>query len=327
MLFITNRRFVNGRRSEAGREVTFDLDDNEPGCSVYFCERTAPGQYRELLSGPFFGRLRRSERQQILLDLHGYNCQPECPVFPDAERLQSLCDAVAPGLVEVVTLVWPCDDDFGLVLDYFDDQLAADASALAFTRVVAKFLGWRDRTAREEVCVKHVNIIAHSMGNRVLRGTVAAWVHDHGAMPALFRNVFLAAADLANDCLETGNDGAALADCTRNLVVYHAADDLALRSSKVANVRHKLIRRRLGHTGPTDLSRCTRNVVAVDCDSFNDRCDRLGHSYFLADSLGQPGPLVRHMVETMRSGRIAGVVPGTRRLLLLDDPLTIQPAA
>jgi hypothetical protein len=69
MLFITNRRFVNGRRSEAGREVTFDLDDNEPGCSVYFCERTAPGQYRELLSGPFFGRLRRSERQQILLYL------------------------------------------------------------------------------------------------------------------------------------------------------------------------------------------------------------------------------------------------------------------
>jgi hypothetical protein len=45
----------------------------------------------------------------------------------------------------VVPLVWPCDGDFGIVLDYYDDQLAADASGLAYARVLAKFLAWRDR--------------------------------------------------------------------------------------------------------------------------------------------------------------------------------------
>jgi esterase/lipase superfamily enzyme len=316
MLFVTNRRILGSRRSEAGREVAFDPADDEPGASVYFCQRTGPGSYTELLSAPFFARLRRSPRRQVLLYLHGYNCQPEAPVFPDALRLQRLCDELAPGLVEVVPLVWPCDDDFGLVLDYFDDQLAADASGLAFARVLGKFTAWRDRLAREEACLKHVNVLAHSMGNRVLRGALASWAHDYGAAPSLFRCVFMAAADLANDCLEPGAEGGMLPGCARHVVVYHAADDMALRSSKVVNLRHKLVRRRLGHTGPADLARCPENVVAADCDGFNGAADRWGHSYFLDGPDGRPGPLLRHMVETMRTGRVAGAAPGARRIVL-----------
>lgn len=99
MLFVTNRRILGSRRSEAGREVAFDLADDEPGASVYFCQRTGAGAYTELLSAPFFARLRRSPRQQGLLYFHDFNCQPELPVFPDALRLQRLCDELAPGLV------------------------------------------------------------------------------------------------------------------------------------------------------------------------------------------------------------------------------------
>ena len=222
----------------------------------------------------------------------------------------------------MVPLVWPCDGDFGIVLDYYDDQLAADASGLAFARVLAKFLAWRDRLGAEESCLKHVNVLAHSMGNRVLRAALASWTRDYGPAPALFRTIFMAAADVANDCLAPGGDGAAIAESARNLVVYHAADDLALRSSKVANVRHKLVRRRLGHTGPAGLSspeRCPPNVVAVDCDAFNCRYDRLGHSYFLAGPDGRPGAALRHMVETMRTGRVAGAAAGTRQVLLADE--------
>lgn len=325
MLFVTNRRILGSRRSEAGRAIAFDPTDDEPGASVYFCERTGPGAYTELLSAPFLGRLRRGPARQILLFAHGFNCQPEASVFPAAERLQTLCEALCPGLVEVVPLVWPCDDDFGLTLDYFDDQRAADASGLAYARVLGKFLAWRDRQDPEGTCLKHVNILAHSMGNRVLRAALAAWTHDYGCVPALFRSIFMVAADVANDCLGRGGDGAAIADSARNLVVYHAADDLALRSSKVANVRHKIVRRRLGHTGPAEPERCARNVVAVDCDAFNGRYERLGHTYFLAGPDGRPGALLRHMVETMRTGRVAGAVPGVRQLLLADEAAGTDP--
>ena len=283
MLFITNRRIEGSRRSQAGRPINFAASDNEPGASLFFCQRQGPEQYIELTAMPFFGRLRRSTRRQVLFFVHGFNCQPEARIFPDALRLQSLCDALAPELVEVVPLVWPCDDDFGLVLDYWDDQQAATASGLALARSLGKFIAWRDRLGTEETCLKHVNILAHSMGNRVLATALGSWAQGYGAVPAMFRNVFMAAADVANDVFAPGQPGAVIAGAARNVVVYYSGDDFALRSSKVVNLRNRIIRRRLGHTGPADPEQAPRNVVAVDCDDFNSRYDRLGHSYFLAD--------------------------------------------
>ncbi|HMR34017.1 MAG TPA: alpha/beta hydrolase [Geminicoccaceae bacterium] len=311
MLFITNRRLNEGRRSSAGRSISFDLTDSEPGASLYFCQRRGSGLYEELLAAPFLGRLRRSPRQQILLVTHGFNCQPEKDVFPRALELQGLCDQLAPGLVEVVPLVWPCDDDFGVMLDYWDDQASAEVSGHAFARLIGKFIDWRDRLATEEICLKHINILAHSMGNRVLRAALARWSRDYGSVPAIFRSIFMVAADVANECLEPGHDGAMIPQAARNLVVYHAADDFALRSSKVANLRNKVVTRRLGHTGPERLDRVPANVSAVDCDAFNSAYDRLGHTYFLGDGQGRPGTVLRHIVETMRTGR-----PGTRRQVL-----------
>lgn len=321
MLFITNRRIDGSRRSQAGRPISFAADDNEPGASLFFCQRQGPEQYIELTAMPFFGRLRRSARRQVLFFVHGFNCQPEARVFPDAMRLQSLCDALAPELVEVVPLVWPCDDDFGLVLDYWDDQQAATASGLALARTLGKFIAWRDRLGTEETCLKHVNILAHSMGNRVLATALGSWAQGYGAVPAMFRNVFMAAADVANDVFAPGQPGAVIAGAARNVVVYYSADDFALRSSKVVNLRNRIIRRRLGHTGPADPEQAPRNVVAVDCDDFNGRYDRFGHSYFLADPQGRPGALLRHVMMTMLAGRVAGVAPDSRRLLLQENSI------
>jgi esterase/lipase superfamily enzyme len=321
MLFITNRRIEGSRRSQAGRQIGFVAGDSEPGASLFFCQRQGPGQYLELTAMPFFGRLRRSPRQQVLFFVHGFNCQPEARIFPDAERLQLLCDALAPDLVEVVPVVWPCDDDFGLVLDYWDGQQGATASGLALARVLGKFIAWRDRLGSEETCLKHVNVLAHSMGNRVLATALAAWAESYGAVPALFRNVFMAAADVANDLFAPGQAGGVIAAAARNVVVYYSADDFALRSSKVVNVRNHVVRRRLGHTGPAEPELAPRNVVAVDCDDFNSRYDRFGHSYFLADPQGQPGALLRHLVATVASGRVAALASDGRRLLLGEGSL------
>ena len=326
MLFVTNHRIEGSRHSQAGRSITFAAGDQEPGISLFFCQRLGLEQYVELTAMPFFARLRRSRRRQVLFYIHGFNCQPEAKVFPDALRLQALCDALDPDLAEVVTVLWPCDDDFGLVLDYWDDQLSATASGLALGRLLGKFMAWRDRLGTEETCLKHVNVLAHSMGNRVLVTALSSWAHAYGTVPALFRNLFLAAADVPNDLFAPGQQGASLASAARNVVVYHAADDFALRSSKVANVKNRIVRRRLGHTGPADPAATPRNVVAVDCDDFNCRYDGLGHSYLLADPEGRPGALVRHMVATMRHGRVAGLLPD-RRELILTGGWTAPPVA
>jgi len=114
-----------------------------------------------------------------------------------------------------------------------------------------------------------------------------------------------------------------IAAAARNVVVYYSADDFALRSSKVVNLRNRIVRRRLGHTGPADPELAPRNVVAVDCDDFNSRYDRFGHSYFLADTQGQPGVLLRHLVETVATGRVAGCAASSRCLRLAENHVDV----
>jgi esterase/lipase superfamily enzyme len=316
MLFVTNRRLIEGRHSAAGRAVSFDLSNTEPSTSLFFCRRYGTGQYEEVMASRFFDRLRASAKSQVLLFIHGFNCRPEPNVFSAALELQRLCDHIDPTLVEVVPLIWPCDDDFGLVLDYWDDQTAAEISGVVMARMIGKFFDWRARAGQASACLKHVNILAHSMGNRLLRAALAKWRTDYGVAPALFRSIFMVAADLANECLQRGESGEAIPAAARNVLVYHAADDFALRTSKAANLRNKVVGRRLGHSGPERIDLTAANVAAIDCDAVNGIKDPLGHSYFLSDPDGGPGAVLQHIVATLASGRVAGLSPGERNLIL-----------
>jgi esterase/lipase superfamily enzyme len=312
MLFITNRVLQQGSVTVPGRDVSFDLDNNQAQQGVFFCERLSKNKYVELGSGAFLDRLKGSSYRQILLFLHGYSNLPEPHIFPRAETLQSLCDGEKANEVLVVPLIWPCDNDAGIVKDYYDDQLAADASGVAFARVLGKFLDWREKNlVNDDPCLKRMNILAHSMGNRVLRGAYATAVRYFcpGGLPMIMRNTFLVAADITNESLEPGQEGEHLPSTSRNVVVYFAADDMAMRASKVANVAKNTASRRLGHTGPENMDRVPKNVFAVDCDDVNSVYDRpKGHSYFLMDQTGKkPGRVFRHMWESMIKGRPPGL--------------------
>ena len=313
MLFVTNRRFGQGPGPSPAngttpppRPVDFELNDSEPATSVHFCDRLDTGAYQEIYSRNFLQRLKESNARQLLLYIHGFNNLPEDDIFPRATILQELCEKTRPNEIEVVPLIWPCDNDLGILKDYWDDQKAADASAIGFARMLGKFLSWRDEQADAGTpCYKRINIVAHSMGNRVLRGTMESWARTYGAVQGVFRNIFMVAADVVNETLERGEGGQFIPSACRNLVVYHASDDFALRSSKVSNLRNKILSRRLGHTGPEDMTKVPKNVYAIDCDDFNNSLDTpTGHTYFLDDGSGNAGPVFNHMMRTMLTGRV-----------------------
>ncbi len=99
--------------------------------------------------------------------------------------------------------------------------------------------------------------------------------------------------------------GIDITEASRNVVVYFASDDLALRASKGANLRHRIASRRLGHTGPEDMRKVPDNVYALDCDDVNTAYDTpKGHSYFLDDDDGNPGNVFQHMLACVQSGRV-----------------------
>ncbi|MEB3210828.1 MAG: alpha/beta hydrolase, partial [Leptolyngbyaceae bacterium] len=128
------------------RSISFDLKDNQAEQSIYFCWRNGAGDYTEIGSTAFFSELKAAPYDQILLYIHGFNNLPEPSIFPQAANLQSLFDTTTTGIkgsILVVPLIWPCDDDIGIVTDYYDDQISADASAFAYARMFEKFLHWR----------------------------------------------------------------------------------------------------------------------------------------------------------------------------------------
>lgn len=319
MLFVTNREPRGSIRTRKGRPFRFDLRINAPSNSIYCCQRTGPESYRELGSQNWLSELQHSPYAQVLFFIHGFSNLPEASVFPRALALQRLCDQRAPQLIQVVPVIWPCDDDPGIVKDYWDDQKSADMSGYAFARALEFFMHWRNQQSEHEPCTKRINVLAHSMGNRVLRQTLACWNRYDLAngVPLLFRNSFLMAADIVNESLEEHQDGRLISQASRNVVVYFASDDLALRASKVSNLKNKVASRRLGHTGPESLDKVASNVYAIDCDNFNTRYDPpKGHSYFTEDETGAPGVVFAHMLHAMQSGRVDMGVSSDRRHIL-----------
>ncbi len=302
MLFITNRELEQSIRSPsaraAPRRITFDLDKNAPLNSVFYCERLGAENYQEIGSERFLQKLKESPAKQLLIFIHGFSNLPEPDIFPRVQKLQELFDAKEKNLVEIVPMIWPCDNNLGIVKDYWDDQKSADASALSFARVLQRFMKWREEQGSEDPCLKRINVLAHSMGNRVFRETLNAWdKYDFASgVPLLFRNTILMAADIVNESLEEGMKGCLISHASRNVSVYFASDDLALRSSKISNLKNMVASRRLGHTGPEDMSKVLSNVYAIDCDDFNNRYDSpKGHSYFLDDGNGRPGRVFEHI--------------------------------
>lgn len=310
MLFITNRFPKQSIRTRIGRKFDFDLNNNAASNSVFFCEKTGNQAYTEIGSIEFLSRLKSSPYRQILIYIHGFSNLPDA-VFEAVEEFQRLCDKKKKQEVLVVPLVWPCDNDFGIVKDYWDDQKAADSSAYSFARVLEKFVSWRNSETynpQADPCFKRISMLAHSMGNRVLRETLAAW-NRYGladGVPLIFRNTFLVAADIVNESLQVGHAGELICHASRNVVVYFASDDLALRASKASNLKNKIASRRLGHTGPEDMRLTPANVYTVDCDDVNNSYDSpKGHSYFRSGRRrGQPGLVFEHIFETLLSGRV-----------------------
>jgi esterase/lipase superfamily enzyme len=327
MLFVTNRVLNEGptpRNPTDGsfilpRSISFNLKNNQAEQSVYFCRRNAQGNYTEIGSLAFFNELKTLNVQQVVLFLHGFSTLPEGAMATAAD-LQVLFDQKAQGEIAVVPLIWPCDNDTGIVKDYFDDQLAADASGIAFMRMFEKFLTWRDyNSTLDNPCTKWINLLAHSMGNRVMRGAIRSSVQyfQPRGFPLIFRNVFMAAADVSNNTLEPGQDGESIPQSARNVVSYYAADDLAMRASKVANTN--VASPRLGQTGPARMDKVPKNVYALDCADFNNDYDPpTGHGYFRRDPQGNPGLVFNHMWACIETGRVPVRLLDARTRLVRD---------
>lgn len=301
MYFITNKVV-----EKAGKSLRFKRNSNELSNSIVYCKLSRGELFKEVGSIPMMEALKEDDtNNEILFYLHGFNNQPFKNILPNAKILQEELDNAGKNIT-VVPIIWPCDNDAGVVKDYWDDQKAAKASGEILSRILSKLLKWQAKTSSKP-CMKRMHMLSHSMGNRVLMTCMDEWrqTHGNGQMPYLFNNVFLMAADIPNEALEREEKGRSITMAARRVLCYYANDDFAMSASKISNTRNAVFTRRLGHTGPENMNKVPDHVYAINCDKFNNKFDRKGHSYFLRNKNGQLSPALKHMMEMIDRRTVA----------------------
>lgn len=319
MLFITCKKIEPVAPEVDPTLRQFKSHEDAPNNQVYFC--STDGKYNrdlncfcEIGSLAFMKAAQAHPCDEVLFYLHGFNNQPQDALL-QAAYLQKILDAHEGKSYLVVPVIWPCHDQVGILRDYWDDQKSADMSGFAIARALAMFVEWQKQNQRNDVpCMKVMNILAHSMGNRVLKEAMLNWGHydSYSKVPMLFRNIFMVAADVVNNTLEPNQKGSFISYAAKNVVVYYSGDDRALQGSKLVNVESRPLTRRLGHCGPSPESLKLANVYSVDCDAINSKYDLLGHTYFM-DAVGigaiKEQPTLTHL-KTQHGGLVFDHIKG-----------------
>jgi esterase/lipase superfamily enzyme len=219
---------------------------------------------RVLGSEAVFDGLRQrliDNKADLLLLLHGYACTMENALSNAAYLRRDYASADRP--LEAAVFCWPSDGLITPLLAYASDRDDARASAKAVARALHRFVDYLRGLPPELLCKARIHLVAHSMGNYVLRNALQAMLSDLGGrrLPRVFQNIFLMAADEDNDAFEHETKLARLPELAEAVHVYYARDDLALVISDTTKVNPD----RLGATGPRTLTNLPQKVTLVDC--------------------------------------------------------------
>ena len=201
-----------------------------------------------------------ANKADLLLFLHGYACDFAMAMARAAELKMRWSTPDRP--LEVAVFSWPADGKTIPLISYASDRDDARSSAKAVARALLRFIDYIKELDRGEWCNARMHLVAHSMGNYMLRNAFQALCSDLGGkVPRLFETIFLMAADEDNDAFEDVGKLMHLPDLAQAVNVYFAANDGALTISDVTKNNPD----RLGTTGPRTLTNLPQKVTLVDC--------------------------------------------------------------
>lgn len=190
-----------------------------------------------------------------LVFIHGYNVS-----FNDALRSAgALADKYKP--INVVLFSWPSDGSMMPFLAYKRDRTDAVVSGPALARALLKLREFLETVQRGGECKAAIHLMAHSMGNYVLRhGLQELRRHAGGQVPRLFDQIVLVAADEDHDAFEHEHKLSSLPELGRSVSTYFNTGDTAL----VISDKTKSNPTRLGSRGPRLPLNVPGNVTIID---------------------------------------------------------------
>ena len=200
--------------------------------------------------------LMEEKKRDTLVFIHGFNNSFEEALNMAAKLHDNF--ASRGQEMQVVVFTWPSDGQGFPPKKYANDRHDAKASGFAFARGLMKLL---DFFQSGKPCGQRMHLMAHSMGNYVLRHTVQELVKMTGGRPPrLFDTVFHMAADEDDDAYESKFKYIPLLDMTRAVYIYFNKYDKALIGSDLTKGNPD----RLGSVGPRHPRTLPHKVSLVD---------------------------------------------------------------
>jgi esterase/lipase superfamily enzyme len=268
----------------------------------------------------------KKDAADLLLFIHGFNTPFRNALRSAAQIYQVLTatnDPLSAGKppLRLIMFVfsWPSDGSMLLtnpnsrdVVAYKNDRLDALASGAAFARGFLKLNDFINAaTTPEEQCNQRLHLLAHSMGNYVLRSAVQEmrkFVDD--SLPRIFDQILMMAADEDDDTFDYDHKLRLLPRITRRTSVYFNRNDLALWASD--NIKGNVSR--LGTDGPLQPRSLPRNIYPIDC---TDVISSTEHSYHVVTDrvIVDMRQVIRNAIPDEIPGR--KYVPETNRYRLL----------
>lgn len=311
VFFITNRNFIDGEDLDFGPnfntdgvaglrfgQARFTVTDGvyEPlPIEVYpdIIKLNGEDQPPPPGSHHFMDALREEmldKHRDTLIYIHGFNV-----TFRKALEAGARLATETGEKINVVVFSWPSDGTWVPYMSYYSDRDDARASGAALARAYLKLFDFvrelreaevaRMKAANEvdltksDLCQRCIHLLAHSMGNYVLRiGIQAIMAKDPRKLVRMFDQVVLAAADEDDDTFELDAKMRILPTLARRITVYHNRKDRALIVSDMTKANPD----RLGADGPRMLDLLPKKVVIVDCSRIAPDADALvQHSYYI----------------------------------------------
>lgn len=182
-------------------------------------------------------------KSDVLFFIHGFNNDLK-QVQDSFEKLhqQYVLPPESP-IAHIIIFTWPGMNK-AIPYHYFDDRKDAVRSGLALYRgmgMFRKFLTSFLVKAGNPDCNTRIHLMAHSMGNRVLKETMLEYQRRNEAVPQIFSQIICVAADVHWDSFDKGEGFDRLTDFGEEIhVVFHRKDRVLDISKLTKNLSNRL---------------------------------------------------------------------------------------